>query len=134
MDKITRYDCIGIRMEESPTGAFVRWTDAADRVVDAFDQGAERKEWAKERFKVKNGNDPVICGVHSAGAYFDWGWKGCGHGQLSFSMNRSFTGDGEDAEVVRKWTCSNEGMSRDDVRKLLHALADHIADNVELDI
>lgn len=64
-----------------------------------------------------------ISGIHHASAYFDWSWHKRGFGQLSFSYNRE-TG---------KITCMNECMSRESVRQLLRAFADHIADNCELD-
>ena len=64
-----------------------------------------------------------IAGIHNANAYFDWGWTGRGFGQLSFSFNRE-TG---------KITCNNECMSRESVRELLRAFADHIADNCILE-
>ena len=64
-----------------------------------------------------------IGGIHNANVYFDWAWAGKGFGQLSFSMNRE-TG------VI---TCNNEYMSRDSVRQLLHAMADHLADTMELE-
>lgn len=64
-----------------------------------------------------------ISSVHGANAYFDWSWAGRGFGQLSFSLNRE-TG---------KLTCMNECMSRKSVRELLHAFADHIADNCILE-
>lgn len=64
----------------------------------------------------------VVHGVHHAQAYFDWGWQGCGFGQLSFSMDKG-----------GKITCMNECMGREAVRKLLHAFADYVADNAVLD-
>lgn len=64
-----------------------------------------------------------ITGIHSASAYFDWSWAGRGFGQLSFSFDRE-TG---------KITCNNECMSRESVRELLHAFADHLADTMELE-
>lgn len=66
---------------------------------------------------------PIEIGtVHNANAYFDWSWLGCGFGQLSFSKDK------ETGEL----TCMNECMGREAVRKLLHAFADHLADNVRL--
>ena len=75
------------------------------------------------RFRVMDENDPVVDveGIHWANMYFDWGWKGCGFGQLSFSK-------GEDGKL----TCMNECMGRESVRKILIAMANTIADNVEL--
>ena len=65
----------------------------------------------------------VVHGLHHAGAYFDWGWKGCGFGQLSFDY------DNETGKI----TCMNECMGREAVRQLLHAFADYVADNAVLD-
>ena len=64
-----------------------------------------------------------IVSIHSADAYFDWSWAGKGFGQLSFSLDRE----------NGKLSCNNECMSRDSVRELLRAFADHIADTVELE-
>lgn len=76
------------------------------------------------RFRVMDENDPVVDvdGIHWANAYFDWSWKGCGFGQLSFSKDRE-TG---------KLTCMNECMGRESVRKILIAMANTVADKVEL--
>ena len=74
-----------------------------------------------ERYAVMDANTPVCDSVHSASAYFDWGWKGCGFGQFSFSVDPK-TG---------KWECSNEMMGPESARKLLHAFADYVADKLE---
>ena len=63
-----------------------------------------------------------IGAIHFAHVYFDWS-SDRGFGQLSFGLDPE-TG---------KLTCMNECLSRDSVRELLHALADHIADNAEFD-
>jgi hypothetical protein len=76
----------------------------------------------EERQAVRDANPPEVSGLHYANVYFDWGWKGCGFGQLSFSFDPE-TG---------KFECMNECMSRDSVRKLLHAMADFVADRVVL--
>lgn len=76
-----------------------------------------------ERRAIKNAATPIVDGIHSAGAYFDWSWAGCGFGQLSFDFDR-------ETEIL---SCNNEYMSRDDVRKILHAFADFVADRVLLD-
>jgi len=60
--------------------------------------------------------------VFSGGAYFNWGAVGIGFGQLSFSVDPS----------TQKVSCMNECMNRESVRKILHAFADHIADNAEI--
>lgn len=67
--------------------------------------------------------DIAIHDLFSANAYFGWGMKGVGFGQLSFSLDRE-TG---------RLSCMNECMSRERVRALLHAFADHVADNVILE-
>ena len=76
----------------------------------------------EERKAIMDTNPPEISDIHAASAYFDWSWMGCGFGQLSFRV----TDDG-------KIECSDECMGRDRVRVLLHALADHIADNAVLE-
>jgi hypothetical protein len=77
----------------------------------------------EERYALMDANPPEIDAIHHANVYFDWAWKGCGFGQLSFSVDKE-TG---------KITCMNECMSRDRIRKILTSLANHIADNAELD-
>ena len=69
----------------------------------------------KEECKAhRDANPPVVSGIHSTDFYFDWGWSGCGFGQLSVHFDRE-TGD---------LMCMNECMGRDSVRKLLLAYAD----------
>lgn len=65
---------------------------------------------------------PQVTNIHNAQLYFDWAWKYCGFGQLSVSHSH------ESGEL----TCMNETMGQESVRKLLHAFADYVADNVEL--
>lgn len=65
----------------------------------------------------------VVDAIHNADVYFDWGWKGCGFGQLSFHYDRE----------TKKITCMDECMGREGVRKLLYALADYIANTAVLD-
>lgn len=77
----------------------------------------------EERKKIMVENPPLIAGIHSAGAYFDWQWQGCGFGQLSFNYDR-------ETDAI---TCSDERMGKERVRTLLYALADHIADNATFD-
>lgn len=70
------------------------------------------------RQAMRDNNLPKATRVHSSSVYFDWSWKGCGFGQLALNF------DIESGTVV----CDNECMSRDSVRKILHAYADFIAD------
>lgn len=65
---------------------------------------------------------PEIDSVHNGYAYFDWGWKGCSFGQLDFRI--------EEDGTIR---IANECMSRERVRTLLVAFANHIADKGILD-
>ena len=74
---------------------------------------------AVEREETRKNNPPICTAVHFADAYFDWSWKGCGYGQLSFSIK-----DGV-------WSCETECMGPEATRKLLHAFADHVADQLE---
>ena len=76
----------------------------------------------EDRRALIDANSPVVSGLHSADMYFDWGWKGCGFGQLSFHFDR-------EASTLE---CNNECMSRKSVRKILHAMADFIADRAIL--
>lgn len=77
----------------------------------------------EERAAIQAANPPTIEGLHCGGVYFDWSWAGCGFGQLEFKIKR------ETGEI----RCDNECMSREKVRTILHALADHIADKCVLD-
>jgi hypothetical protein len=77
----------------------------------------------EERMALMDANPPEIGSIHSAGAYFDWAWKGCGFGQLSFEVDRE----------TQAISCNNECMSRESVRKILIALANHIADTCVMD-
>lgn len=72
----------------------------------------------EERLKVMSENPPKIDSVHHGYAYFDWAWKGCGFGQLDFRVNRK-----EGTIHI-----ANECMSRERVREILVAFANHIAD------
>lgn len=74
----------------------------------------------EERLKLMDINPPVCEGVHYGSTYFDWSWAGCGFGQFSFNLDRK-TG---------QWTCENEMMGPESVRKLLHAYADYVADQL----
>ena len=77
----------------------------------------------EERNKLMAENPPEIHGLHWGNCYFDWGWKGCGFGQMDFRFDR-------DAGTLH---VANECMSRESVRAILIALANHIADNAVLD-
>lgn len=69
--------------------------------------------------QIKEITTPEIGSVFSGQAYFDWGWKNMGFGQLSFHVNQD-TG---------KVYIGNECMNRETVRSILHAFADYVADN-----
>lgn len=62
---------------------------------------------------------PSINTSINGGAYFNWSWQGVGFGQLSFNLRKD----------SGKFSLDNEGMSREAVRKLMHAYADHVVDN-----
>ena len=68
-------------------------------------------------------NPPEVGAIHDIYAYFDWEWPGCGFGQLDVRFNR-------EAGTVH---IANECMSRERVRSILVAFANHIADNAILD-
>lgn len=72
----------------------------------------------EDRQRVMEENPPTCHGVHAANVYFDWDWKGCGFGQLSFSLK-----DGV-------WSCDTETMGPESTRKFLHAFADYVADQL----
>lgn len=75
---------------------------------------------AEERQKLRHENPPVCDNVYAANAYFDWYWKGCGCGQLRFGYNPD----------TNKWWADTEMMGPESTRKLLHAFADYVADNL----
>ena len=75
----------------------------------------------EERQAFKDANPPQVSGLHSAHTYFDWTWNGCGFGQLDVFRSKDGT-----------LTVGNECMSRDNVRAILHAWADFIADRAVL--
>lgn len=58
--------------------------------------------------------------VFWADIYINWSKEKFGFGQLSIER------------IDGKLSCSNECMSRESVREILHSLADYIADNCEL--
>lgn len=74
----------------------------------------------EERRALKDASTPEITFL-SANLYINWGWAGCGFGQLSV--------DFEDGKVL----CDNECMSRESVRKILIAMANKMADEAILD-
>lgn len=76
-----------------------------------------------ERIALMDANPPEIDAVFHGRAYFDWAWKGCGFGQLSFNVD-------DETGVI---TCNNECMSRENVRKILIAFANKIADECVMD-
>lgn len=77
----------------------------------------------EERYALMDANPPEIGSIHNGSVYFDWCWKGCGFGQLSFEVDRD----------TQKILCNNECMSRESIRKILTSLANHIAETCELD-
>ncbi len=72
----------------------------------------------EERLQLMAENSPEIGAIHWGNAYFDWSWKGCGWGQLDFRVDT-------DTGAIH---IANECMSRERVRTILVALANHIAD------
>jgi hypothetical protein len=75
----------------------------------------------KHQKATHDANTPQVTCVHYGQTFFDWSWNGCGFGQLEILFNK-------DGDLI----AHNEMMSRDSVRKLLHAWADFIADRVQL--
>lgn len=75
----------------------------------------------EERQAVMEANPPQVSYLHNARTYFDWGWKGCGFGQLEVFLSK-------DGTLI----VENECMDRERVRKILHAWADFVADRAVL--
>lgn len=76
----------------------------------------------EERDLICELNPPEATFLHSAEFRFDWSWAACGFGQISVDYNRR----------RKRLVISNECMSRDSIRKMLHSLADFIADRAIL--
>jgi hypothetical protein len=74
------------------------------------------------RDELMNAHPPTILFGRGT-ARFTWDWPSCGIGELSFGYS----------DETKKYECSNEGMGPESVRKLLHAFADHVADNINLE-
>ena len=74
-----------------------------------------------ERKAIMDANPPSIQLHSKMSGSFNWCWDGCGFGQLYFYK----TGN--------KVNISNEGMSKENVRKLMHAFVDKIVDEAEMD-
>lgn len=86
--------------------------------------GRDIKDIMAENADIKDIQIPVEYnfssdGIHSAGAYFDWGALGMGFGQMSFSLNKD-TG---------KVEFDTECMGRESTRAMLHQFVDFIIDN-----
>lgn len=74
-----------------------------------------------EARKVMEENPPTVNYVDRFQILMGWSWKGCGFGELWIRYD----------EKTGKFEADTETMSRESVRKFLHALADHIADKME---
>lgn len=101
------------------------WRRARDNAARKFKSECVTKligPWAIFSKETASMTDPECDDVISGGAYFNWGWQGCGFGQLSFKLRP----DG-------KFDVMNEAMGPDSVRKLLHAFADYVADHAVLE-
>jgi hypothetical protein len=72
----------------------------------------------EERKFVMDTNPPTISGLYEGNAYFGWNWTGCGFGQMTLRLDKG----------AMKIIVDSENMGRESVRKLLHSLADYIAD------
>lgn len=68
-----------------------------------------------------NTNLPKVVETHAAKTFFDWHWAGCGFGQMEVFLSK-------DGSLV----IDNECLSRERVRKILHAWADYVADRAIL--
>jgi len=73
------------------------------------------------RRKTMADNPPTVHGFTSFHIYAQWGWKGCGFGEIYAKMDPD-TGE---------WTIDTESMSPESVRKILYAAVDRFVD-VEL--
>jgi hypothetical protein len=101
----------------------VKFEPKVDVVEETEEEMLARFAARKAELKaIRDANVPEVDWIHNANVYFDWHWMGMGFGQLSFSFDRE----------ARKIECMNECMSRESVRKLLHAMADFVADRAVL--
>lgn len=72
----------------------------------------------EERQFIMYNNPPHITGLYECNSYFGWDWKGCGFGQMTLRFDKG----------AMKIIVDSENMGRESVRKMLHSLADYIAD------
>jgi len=72
----------------------------------------------EERKFVMDSNPPTIGALYEGNAYFGWNWTGCGFGQMTMRLDK------EASKII----VDSENMGRESVRKLLHSMADYIAD------
>lgn len=75
-----------------------------------------------ERQNIQALNPPEIVNMIVAGFYFDWAQAAVGFGQLHVGFD-------PDTGAI---SCANERMPREQVRTILHAMADFIADRCTL--
>lgn len=75
----------------------------------------------EQRLAIMKANPPHVEMLRCS-LYLNWSWKACGFGQFSLSISP------ETGEIC----CDSEGMGRESVRMILHAMADHLADTVKL--
>lgn len=75
----------------------------------------------EERQAIMDTNPPEIELHNAMHLSFDWSWDGCGFGQIYFFK------DGSEISI------SNEGMAKENVRKLLYAFVDKIIEEAEMD-
>lgn len=94
------------------------WMKATDEVGQVY------KELIQERKSIKSIATPMVFefsddGIHSAGAYFNWGAMGMGFGQMSFHLDKE----------VGKVRFDTEMMGPETTRRMLHQFVDYIVDN-----
>jgi hypothetical protein len=63
-------------------------------------------------------HNPEIQEIMSLGLYVAWGWEGCGFGELYIKYDPD----------TKTYTWDTEAMSVESIRKILHAVVDHIVD------
>jgi len=76
----------------------------------------------EEARKIMDENPPTVADVRAFHINMTWSWKACGFGELWIRFDQD-TG---------KYSFDHECMGKESVRKFLHALADHVTDNLEI--
>jgi len=93
----------------------------SDKITEEMVNKALGIKSGEDRHAIMDANPPTVTDVHRFHIYMGWSWKGCGFGELWIRQNEDGT-----------YSYDNECMGKESVRKFLHALADHVTDNLDI--